>query len=395
MSEHNPIDNSKEVLESLRPNKIIIPILLGVGVVVWMLAVNFDMESVNAINWKKSSSLLVALAVLMAGVRQFAYMWRIRSLTDKTLSWKQAFQVISVWEFSSAITPTMVGGTAVGLFLLTKEKINAGKATALILFTIFLDSVFFLGLTIIFWLAYGNVLLSPKFKDLTSYTIFSGDVTVYGFFIAFLFMCAYTLIITYGLFVNPRMIKWVLLKLTSNPLLRRWKKSAAKLGDDISIASAALKKEPTSFWLKGLGTTALAWSSRFMVVVFLVMAVVQVQDIFLVFGRQMALYFMLLITPTPGGAGVAEGVFTTFYNDFLPDKGLAIAVGGMWRLLTYWPYLILGALILPSWIKRVYSLDKNNDSDYNNPDDALKNTSNASPDTNISAAASQNLVDSK
>ena len=62
-------------------------------------------------------------------------------------------------------------------------------------------------------------------------------------------------------------------------------------------------------------------------------------------------------SPTPGGSGVAEYAFPLFLGDFIPD-GLETALGLLWRLLSYYPYLFIGFIILPFWIRRVYVKSK-------------------------------------
>ena len=61
----------------------------------------------------------------------------------------------------------------------------------------------------------------------------------------------------------------------------------------------------------------------------------------------------MLISPTPGGAGVAELAFDGFLHDFIPN-GLSPAIALLWRLMSYYPYLIVGAVVLPAWLRRVY-----------------------------------------
>ena len=133
-----------DIRKSLRPGRIIYPILIGLGVASWMLYNNFDPEAFSFFNWTSASFFWMAIALLMMGVRDLAYMYRIKVLTDGELSWKQAFEVIMLWEFSSAISPSVVGGTGPAIFVLYKEGINSGKSTAVILTAIFLDEVFFI-----------------------------------------------------------------------------------------------------------------------------------------------------------------------------------------------------------------------------------------------------------
>jgi glycosyltransferase 2 family protein len=60
---------------------------------------------------------------------------------------------------------------------------------------------------------------------------------------------------------------------------------------------------------------------------------------------------MMLVSPTPGGSGFAEYVFTNYLVDFLPMSSVAVVMALVWRLITYYPYLIAGSIIFPKWLK--------------------------------------------
>lgn len=57
-----------------------------------------------------------------------------------------------------------------------------------------------------------------------------------------------------------------------------------------------------------------------------------------------------MISPTPGGTGVAEFAFNGFLQDFIP-VGLARLLVVLWRLISYYPYLFIGAFVLPHWLR--------------------------------------------
>ncbi len=63
----------------------------------------------------------IVIAMLMMAVRDFAYIYRLLILTDHEISWGQAFNVIMLWEFSSAISPSVVGGTGPAIFFFIKR----------------------------------------------------------------------------------------------------------------------------------------------------------------------------------------------------------------------------------------------------------------------------------
>ncbi|MCB0410779.1 MAG: flippase-like domain-containing protein, partial [Flavobacteriales bacterium] len=77
-----------------------------------------------------------------------------------------------------------------------------------------------------------------------------------------------------------------------------------------------------------------------------------VSDHFLIYGRQLVMWVIMLISPTPGGAGIAEFAFNGFLKEFIPI-GLAGLLVVLWRLISYYPYLLIGSFVLPKWMKRV------------------------------------------
>jgi len=332
--------------------KLLLPITLGFGVVVWLLCKEFDADSYAKIVWRGETFFFLAIAVLLTAVRIWAYCWRMRTLTNEELSWKQVFQIVGLWEFGSAVTPSMVGGTTVGLFLLYRSGMKLGKAAAIIFATVLIDSLFFLATLILFWLWYGNYVLSSDFPPGSTSGLLGDNPWMYAFVAAFWLMCSYTLLIGLGLFVVPNGVRRLLEDLSKVPFFRRKQAGILQFSKDMTTASKELKEVPPIFWIKGFTATAIAWSSRFLVVVFVIAAFVPVTQYMLLYGRQLSLYLILFLTPTPGGSGVADFAFKDFYFEFIGDGGLATLIGFIWRLLSYYPFLFLGLFLLPSLADR-------------------------------------------
>ncbi len=161
--------------------------------------------------------------------------------------------------------------------------------------------------------------------------------------------------LTYGLFYNPRGMQYFLLKVFKLPILRRFRPSMRRVGSDMINSSYRLRTRSWTFWLKSFFATFLSWTSRYWVVNALLVAFWASRyswaEHFVIFGRQLIMWIMMLVSPTPGGSGFAEFVFKEFLVEFIPGTGVAVGIALLWRLITYYPYLIIGAIMLPKWIK--------------------------------------------
>jgi uncharacterized protein (TIRG00374 family) len=327
------------------------PILIGLGVTGFLLYRNFDKDTFSFLEFSWHVVFFLLLAVLMMVVRDVAYMYRLMVMTDYDLSWKQAFNVIMLWEFSSAISPSVVGGTGPAIFFLYKEGLSGGRSTAVVLTAIFLDEVFFILSVPLVYAVFGDNIFPPN--SLEYGTILS------AFYIGYLIIFVYTLFLAYALFINPQMFKsfvsWVFLF----PILVRWRTRARKSANHLIQTSKIIRKKPFSYWAKSMLATILSWTGRYWVVNFLLMAFVSqkysLADHFLIYGRQLSMWIILLISPTPGGSGVAEYIFADFLGDFITNPSWYVPLAFFWRLISYYPYLFIGAIILPIWLRRVFS----------------------------------------
>ena len=317
------------------------------------IAVEYQKDILRYIlkNWTWSSTLCLFIAMLFGVMRDFMYMYRIRLLSDKKISWKHSFQIIMLWEFSSAITPTVVGGSAVAFFIVSLEGIGVGRSTAIVMITALLDELFYIIIAPIAILLVGiNVAFIHDF-DFNVYGDKFGVTTV--FLIGYGFMCLLTIIILLAIFIYPRAFKRFLYYLSDISFLRRWKSKFEKMGNDIVISSQEFKGKSFLFWTKAYLITISSWISRFLVVNFLILAFTPIGSHLLIFARQLVMWIILCISPTPGSSGIAEFAFPIFFKEFIP-LGTGSTLSVLWRLYTYYPYIILGLIVLPIWSKRIF-----------------------------------------
>jgi uncharacterized protein (TIRG00374 family) len=346
-----------KLISKLKPGRIVIPILIGLAIVGWFIIkeINSDALSTLKFTWKSVFWLFVAWCCMIG--RDLGYMIRIRVLTENDLTWRQAFRVIMLWEFTSAITPSTVGGTAVAVVFLHKEGISVGRSTAVVLATSFLDELYFVIMfPLILLIVGGDILFTTSFAG-TGTSLLNN--LVYVAIIGYTLILAWVIFVGYGLFFNPDGIRKTLVYLFKLPVLRRWKGSAVKAGEDIVESSHELKRQPFSFWVKALTATFLSWTSRYWVVNAILVAFFAIHKHFLIFARQLVTWIMMIISPTPGGSGFAEVILGRYISDAIPVDAayvtsIALAMAIIWRIISYYPYLIIGASIIPGWIHRKF-----------------------------------------
>lgn len=71
----------------------------------------------------------------------------------------------------------------------------------------------------------------------------------------------------------------------------------------------------------------------------------------MILARQFVIWVVLMVSPTPGGSGLSEWLFSEYYGDLVPTMGLALVLAVFWRVISYYVYLIIGAIIVPGWLK--------------------------------------------
>ncbi len=341
--------DSKKIFKTLNPNKIWLPVIFGVGIVVYLIVSDPDFSPSKLTMARDAALGPMILAFLVLLARDAGYVYRIRTITDNAISWTSSIYIIILWEFASAVTPSVVGGTAVVVFIIWKEGINLGKSLSYVMLTAVFDNLFFVIAAPLALLLAGDAI----FPQVDTQAVLGKSLNGI-FYTSYALITIYTLVMAFALFVNPRLIKWFLIKITFNRLLKRWRYAAYERGNEIMWASSQIKGKNLSYWLKISISTIFIWSARYLMVNCLIEGFVNisVKEHVLVFGKHVILWIAMLLSPTPGSSGTAEFFFNLFFVEFLGDYTLVGSI--FWRAFTYYPYLLLGAIFLPRWIRKVF-----------------------------------------
>jgi len=348
-------------IKAVSVSKVKYPIIIGIAVVGFLLWREFDVTVFQNLCFDYRVFFWLFFALLCMIFRDLGYMIRLKILSEGKFSWRQCFRVIMLWEFASAVTPGAVGGTGVAIIFINREGLNLGKSGSIVIATSFLDELYF---SLMFPLCILFFSYSQLFH--IENKAFLSDQLVYFIIIAYSIKLIWTLLMWYSIFINPAFFGKLVKKVFKIRFLKRWLPAAEKMAVDFELSNVELKNKSFKFWLKTFFATFLSWSSRYWVLNFLLLALIaslctssdissiSLYEHFLIFARQLILWIMMLVMPTPGGSGFAEMAFTSYMSDFVPVAGLAVVIALVWRLITYYPYLIVGAIIFPRWIKEKF-----------------------------------------
>ncbi len=371
--------------------KVLLPVVIGIGVVVILFLRDARQENImqilDGLQITTHTFIFLFVACLCMIGRDVGLSWRFRALTDHKLRWSQAIKVDLLCEFTSCVTPSAVGGSSFGMVFLNREGIEFGRATTLMFTTLFLDELFFViscPLVVLFTpvneiFNCGNGAFSSGIR-LTFWLVYSG-------------ICIWTAILFIGIIVKPQGIRDFLIKLFHLKWLRRWQPSIIALGDNMIATSKELRAKPFRFWLEVFAGTALSWTSRYLVVNAIFMAFIPGSwaDQWVILARQFVVWVVLMVSPTPGGSGLSEWLFTEYYGDFISTAGLALIMAVCWRLISYYVYLLIGAILVPSWLKgTIAAVQSHNNKVSDTRADAA---SASSDDSGVSSVNSENNSD--
>ncbi|MBS1213196.1 MAG: uncharacterized protein H6R26_1813, partial [Proteobacteria bacterium] len=303
-----------KALRQFNPSRILMPVLLGTGIVAYVMYREViregqtPLEVLSSMHWTVETFLWLSLGGLMMVVREFGYMLQLRILTDRRLSWGSCFEVILLWNFFAAVSPSMVGGAPVAVFMLCKEGLSLGRSTAIIFTTVFLDQVFFIAIPFMVSVVIPQRDIFAPLEWIPSDLL--GTSVYAAFWSAWGSIAAYVAFLIGALFVAPSWINWWLTRLFTWSPMHRWRARGLHMANELLVASRDLRDRSTGWWFKVWAATSVAWIGRYLVLNCVLAGFSEpplgVFDHILAAGRQAVLWIVMVVSPTPGSAGVAE-----------------------------------------------------------------------------------------
>lgn len=289
---------------------------------------------------KRLPGLFIALAV------SFLRLWfsaaKIRYLSEKMLGWMASFRVMLCWDFASSVTPSTVGGAPLATYAMTKEGYRLGKSTAIVLYGVLLDQLWFA-------IAVPILLIAGLFFNVIPENI--GTVGFVSMLLLYAGILVYAGLMFYGVMKNPAAIKKVVNFVFKLPVLRRWQEKVTEETENLEKYSEQLSKKPKIFLLKAFFLSTMSWICRIALPTIVVLSLVPA-DVLLSFLRSLAMNLAFLIVPTPGGSGGVEALFAVFQGPLMERDGYIGLAVFLWRVISYYISIGLGLMAVSWYINR-------------------------------------------
>ena len=336
---------------------LLVPVLLSGAMLGGILVFTYEPGAFRLLAGAFRPGLLI-LAVGALALQYALGGLRLRYIAHGSVPFWRGVRAQVAWDFMSAVTPSAIGGAPLASYFVAKENgLTLGRATAVMLFSMLLDQVWF-ALTI------PVILVATAFIDVFPPAL--GEVGAGTFTVYFLGMLAFTGFFAYATVIRPEVLERAAAWLTRRRWLRRFEGRVAEEMGRMKEQAAILRGQPFRFYLVGTLFASGSWLCRYLVLLLLAWSVTPGLAWTTFLFRTGALWLSALAVPTPGGSGGMEGLFILFLAPLLPP-GFDGPVLLAWRLLTYYLFIVLGLFVTTHAIRMAIGARRTGDAPSGEP----------------------------
>ena len=343
-----------------RQKTIKIPIFLSVilSITIIILILYFTIDT-DTIKYLSSSNIRYEFFFAAMGINVIYWvLWgeRLRILSnaidkDVTISLWESTKIIITNLFLANITPSMAGGEPVRIYLLNKNGLSVGGATASVLGERLLDAVFLLICVPFAFLV---------FRDKIELEALRIGITI-AIFVFILLFVVFALVIKYPMktksfliFISKKISRFSKKKKFEPRIIERINLEVDNFHNSMVFFLSKGKKA----FIKAGFATAIFWMVGWLVPIFILMGLGLEPFIIESSAAQIILIIIVMMPTTPGGAGITEGSTAALYSVLISSSLVGIFVV-LFRFITFHMGLIAGGIFQYRVFKSVasFSLD--------------------------------------
>ena len=223
-------------------------------------------------------------------------------------------------------------------YAMTKEGLKLGESTAIILYSVLLDQIWFA-------IAIPILLFAGIYLDVVPQEVgFVGEASMLVLYVALL---SYASVLAYGVLINPaaisKIIKWV----AKLPFLRRYREKIDHEAINLEQYAHQLKGKPFRFILQAFYYSTMSWLARIALAPIVILSLLPAPELLSVL-RSLAMNLAFLVVPTPGGSGGVEGLFVLFQGPLISREAFIGLALFLWRIISY--YITIGfGMMATTW----------------------------------------------
>ena len=319
-------------------------IIFIITIVVLYIALkdNFNKTLDIIFNANKVLIVLGIILLLMAYLLQSYGLYKIAKEYNEELKFKDIFKQIVIVQFFNGITPFSTGGQPMQVYMLNKSGLSIANSTI----TILQNSILF-QVALVFC-----GILAVLFNRI--YSVFGNDellakLTILGFvfnviagigLLLFTFSTSLAKKITF--FFIELLSKLKIIK-NKNKYIEKWDKEFLEFEN-----SGKKLRRNTNLTFTVITVNFLAFILLSLIPYFIIKATDPYSSITIIHSivGTMYVYLISAFVPIPGGSGGIEFSFTKFFAPIVIQNSVISASLIMWRFITYYVPMIVGAIVL-------------------------------------------------
>ena len=331
-------------------------ILFSLTVIVIIFATTFNQETIGYI--LSFNLIFLGIAILFRFLA--LVLWGVRiQLMSGSLGYRvklpYCVNMVLAGLLAGTITPGQAGGEPVRVHELYRAGVKIGDATAVVIMERVLDGIILTVMGILLM-----IMMTRYIETIFTPALFILVIIAWIFLISFLFIPVFAI-------KYPEKTKKLLMRLVNwlVPRLGRFSTSQQSIIEradhEIDNLFTSMTRFTGNAWkglLFGGIVTALFWLSEFLVASVIMMGLGLSPYILESFFFQILIAIIMMIPLTPGASGVTELSTSSLYALIIPSGMIGIFVI-LWRFVTFYLNIILGAIASLAIFKRELKNQKN------------------------------------
>ncbi|MEM9996232.1 MAG: lysylphosphatidylglycerol synthase transmembrane domain-containing protein [Bacteroidota bacterium] len=336
-----PSDSAALPASSFRWRDLVLPVGLSLVVLGVIVAVTYEPGTLTDIATTLDLRVAALAPLALAGMIVIGG-FRLRFFAHGHIGWRGGARGQIAWDFMSAVTPSAIGGAPLaGYFVAKDNRIPVGEATALLLFAMLMDQVWFATTIPIILIAASTIEVFPAAIG----TLGAGLLTTY-----FVILWLWVGLFAFATLIRPQILSGIARRLVMVKWLRRFRYTVVRETRNLEDRAALIRGESVGFFVTGYLFSATIWMCRYLILFFLAAAVAEI-PVFTTLLRIAGMWLTALLIPTPGSSGGMEGLFLLFVGPLLPAAAGGVVVTA-WRLLSYHLIIVIGLAVTARTIQQ-------------------------------------------